>query len=205
MHVCVCVCVCIVVLLSEYLGGGLTGGATDSTPGTPGAPIDCVVSAWVDGSEGCTQKCGGSKTQTRTVITQDANGGKQCPILWRTVTCDNSGCAVDCVVGPWSPWSGCTPACGLGTQTRVRLVTTPAKNGGVVCPALSESQGCSGPPCPPPPPPPTCACMGVSSCNHDCTTSYTKCMYPNCFVGRPNMVCARQQKVWGTVGMTQRG
>jgi hypothetical protein len=44
------------MVFTEFLGGG----AADSSPGSPGSPIDCVVSAWVDGAEGCTQKCGGA-------------------------------------------------------------------------------------------------------------------------------------------------
>jgi hypothetical protein len=155
-------------VLNQFLGGGA---ANTSAPGSPGAPVDCVVSPWVDSVEGCTQKCGGSKTQTRTVVTQDANGGKQCPILWRTVSCDNSGCPVDCVVGPWSPWSGCSAPCGAGTQSRLRDVTTPPKNGGVVCPALSESQSCAGPTCPPK----ECPCQGMDSCNNDCHNARNSC------------------------------
>ncbi len=58
---------------------GLFDGGGQNNDG-PAAPVDCVVSAWKDGVEGCTQPCGGTKTQTRQVISEDANGGKTCPM-----------------------------------------------------------------------------------------------------------------------------
>ncbi len=48
-------------------------------------PVDCVVSAWTD-STSCSAQ-GGTKTQTRTVTTQAANGGTSCPALTQTVSC----------------------------------------------------------------------------------------------------------------------
>jgi hypothetical protein len=38
--------------------------------------------------------------------------------------------------------------CGGGTRMRTRTVTRPASNGGMECPALSESQACNTDPCP---------------------------------------------------------
>jgi hypothetical protein len=48
--------------------------------------------------------------------------------------------AVNCVVSEWSAWS----ECANGNQTRTRTIITPASNGGVACPVLSETQPCSG-------------------------------------------------------------
>jgi hypothetical protein len=62
----------------DLTGGGSGGGSVT-------APVDCVVSPWVDGAEGCTSKCGGTKTQTRQVITEEANGGKSCPVYVRVL------------------------------------------------------------------------------------------------------------------------
>jgi hypothetical protein len=47
-------------------------------------PVDCVVSAWTDSSTCSAQN---TKTQSRTVKTQAANGGASCPVLTRTVVC----------------------------------------------------------------------------------------------------------------------
>lgn len=64
---------------------------------------------------------------------------------------------VDCVVGEWSPyvageWGQCRNRTQSRTETRSRVVLTPASNGGQACPALTEtrevSQACSlSPPC----------------------------------------------------------
>lgn len=68
---------------------------------------------------------------------------------------------VDCVVSAWEAWQGgAWSACSSGTQTRTetrqRMIVTPASNGGQVCPALTEtrvaSQACAVTPPPPPPP-----------------------------------------------------
>ena len=52
--------------------------------------------------------------------------------------CDGNPVAIDCVVSEWSAWSECIG----GYQTRTRTVITPASNGGVSCPVLSETQAC---------------------------------------------------------------
>lgn len=52
--------------------------------------------------------------------------------------------ALDCVVGPWGPWSPCTALCGVGSTERSRLVTTPPRNGGAPCPDLKQRRGCLG-------------------------------------------------------------
>ena len=45
---------------------------------------------------------------------------------------------VDCVVSAWSDWS----ACVNGFETRTRTVITPAQNGGIPCPILTENRSC---------------------------------------------------------------
>ncbi|NWX87065.1 SBSPO protein, partial [Nothoprocta pentlandii] len=52
--------------------------------------------------------------------------------------------ALDCVVGPWGPWSGCSSACGVGSQARGRHVAVPPRHGGQPCPDLKQRRGCLG-------------------------------------------------------------
>ena len=46
---------------------------------------------------------------------------------------------IDCVTSAWSTWSTCTNS----IQTRTRTIITPASNGGIGCPVLTETQPCS--------------------------------------------------------------
>ena len=50
---------------------------------------------------------------------------------------------VDCEVSAWSKWGKCSALCGGGSQTRTRAVTVEPRDGGVACPALSDSQDCN--------------------------------------------------------------
>ncbi|XP_077164806.1 uncharacterized protein LOC143822960 isoform X3 [Paroedura picta] len=52
--------------------------------------------------------------------------------------------AVDCVVGPWGPWSECSALCGTGSKDRMRQVIVPPRNGGAPCPDLKQRRGCLG-------------------------------------------------------------
>lgn len=47
-----------------------------------------------------------------------------------------------CIVGEWSPWSGCSDQCRPAARVRRRLVQQEALNGGAPCPALEERAGC---------------------------------------------------------------
>jgi hypothetical protein len=162
--------IAVVVVFESGLIGSGAGGATGSG-GASDAPVDCVVGPWVDAPEGCTDTCGGTKTQTRTVITPEANGGKQCPVLWQNVPCGSSTCPQDCLVSAWSAWSACNRPCGGGSQSHTRTVTTPAQNGGHACPALSESQACNTAACPVH----NCQCNQVPSCAQACVNQANGC------------------------------
>eukprot|EP00128_Syssomonas_multiformis_P018789 Colp12_sorted_trinity150504_noHs@30910 len=59
-----------------------------------------------------------------------------------TISSETSNLPVDCVVSDWIV-SACSVQCGNGTQTRTRTVITPASNGGVDCPPLSEVSPCN--------------------------------------------------------------
>lgn len=58
---------------------------------------------------------------------------------------------VNCVVGVWGLWSKCSKTCGHGIETRTRMVTTEADQGGAACPILQEEQNCMIRTCPAPP------------------------------------------------------
>ena len=110
-------------------------------------PIDCVVSGYSDWGS-CSEDCGpGTKTATRTVTTAAQYGGKACPALSKSTSCEDKPCATDCEVSGWSGWSGCSTNCGPGTQTSTRTITTAPRNGGRACPALSQSQSCNNGDC----------------------------------------------------------
>ena len=110
-------------------------------------PIDCTVSDFTPWSK-CDKECGpGQEIRNRTITRKDKYGGKVCPPLSESRDCQIKSCATDCEVSGWSGWSGCSKACGPGTQTSTRTVTTAPQNGGKACPALSRSQSCNNGPC----------------------------------------------------------
>lgn len=47
-----------------------------------------------------------------------------------------------CIVGEWSPWSGCAGQCRPTARVRRRAVQQEPQNGGAPCPALEERAGC---------------------------------------------------------------
>lgn len=47
-----------------------------------------------------------------------------------------------CIVGEWSPWSGCAGSCKPMARVRRREVRQEPRNGGEPCPALEERAGC---------------------------------------------------------------
>ncbi|KAK0156832.1 hypothetical protein PV327_011586, partial [Microctonus hyperodae] len=49
---------------------------------------------------------------------------------------------VDCVVSDWGTWSSCDNECGVGIQSRIRVVTQSKQNGGKHCPQLEQSRIC---------------------------------------------------------------
>ena len=110
---------------------------------------NCEVSEWNNWSE-CSATCGGGmQTRFRLVKKQAENGGKVCPSLTESRTCNTQSCSVDCEVSDWSEWSTCSATCGGGIQTRSRTIKKQAVNGGKACPIdLSENRTCNSQECP---------------------------------------------------------
>ena len=125
--------------------GGRACGQTSETRecNTAHCPVDCNVNAyglWTP----CSATCGGgSHMRSRSITNVAAYGGKACPPLDETETCNTAACPVDCMMTAWENWSECSMSCGVGSQSRSRSVTTPATFGGVACGELTQDQGCS--------------------------------------------------------------
>jgi hypothetical protein len=112
-------------------------------------PIDCTVGEWTAYSA-CTNTCGGTgtKTHTRRIGKPAAHGGKACPALTESASCNRVSCPIDCKLSKYSAWEDCTKSCGVGNQRRHRSVITHAKHGGTNCAQLSHNQGCNFQNCP---------------------------------------------------------
>lgn len=75
--------------------------APATTPPPTPAPVDCVMTEWVDFSR-CSKACGGTgtKKQYRGVSIRASNGGIECPTdLIRTVSCNTQPCPTLIAVG----------------------------------------------------------------------------------------------------------
>jgi len=133
-------------------------------------PANCRVSQWALWSH-CSRTCSaGFQARTRVVKSEAKFGGKKCPKLTMTQACNNGPCPVHCDVSPFGEWSECTLSCGTGSQTRSRTVVSTAKNGGYVCPFLSESRLCRTRACPV-----DCVVAAYSkwsACSQSCGTGY---------------------------------
>jgi hypothetical protein len=111
-------------------------------------PVDCAVSEWGKWSE-CTVTCSsGTQTRSRTIKTENANGGRICPATEMSQICNAGPCPVHCQVSSWGLWSDCTKTCGSGKKTRSRTVFKHAQHGGYVCPSLSQNAWCNTQACP---------------------------------------------------------
>merc|ERR1719387_2271026 len=102
---------------------------------------DCEVGEWTPSE--CSVECGGGEMfLTRDVVTE-ARGGAACPPLLEKVACNTQACPIDCVMGEWSGYSGCSAACGGGVKSRSRIPMTEAENGGLPCEDGSEQVPCN--------------------------------------------------------------
>jgi len=126
-------------------GGSPCVGAMEEIASCP-IDIDCGVSPWTGWST-CDKQCGGGQeTRHRQITTYPRNKGVACPVdLIETSGCNqqNCGAELDCRVDDWHAWGPCSATCGSGQQSRSRIVTSLAKEGGRGCDfALQELQSC---------------------------------------------------------------
>jgi len=136
-------------LMSERCALTKIRGELKKLEGTKVFITDCEVSEWQ--TEACDKQCdGGSRKMTRSVLVHPM-GGMECPVLEATETCNSDPCAVDCVVEDWSGWSECSAECDGGVLERSRQMKVEARNGGLECPSLTETENCN-----------------MQACNKDC-------------------------------------
>ena len=107
-------------------------------------PEPCQLSPW-SAWNACPKTCGtGIQHHARYVVTKPKFGGKGCGELRERRYCNTAPCPVDCVVSPWSKWSGCSVRCGVGVQRIARQVRVAAAHNGTACPPeLRRSKPCN--------------------------------------------------------------
>ena len=85
-------------------------------------PVDCVVSSW-SAYGACSASCGGgTKTQTRTIVTPASNGGAACPALSQSQSCNLQTCQTS---APISTPGGTVNASITGGSLITTQATTP--------------------------------------------------------------------------------
>eukprot|EP00434_Breviolum_minutum_P040330 symbB.v1.2.035834.t1/scaffold4918.1/size32921/2 len=112
---------------------------------------DCQLSEWDEWSE-CSSRCGtGSKSRSRSIVSESMFGGNPCEgPLKELARCEVSECnIVNCRWGDWSGWSDCSCECGGGTKRRTRHVAEAPRNGGLACEPQDKEEAfpCSTQPC----------------------------------------------------------
>jgi len=93
-------------------------------------PVNCVLAAWGGWSK-CSSKCGGGMAnRVRDVKTPMQHAGKQCGSTTESKQCNVDACEKDCVLHPWTKWTGCSKDCDGGTKRRERIIKEPAEGSG---------------------------------------------------------------------------
>jgi len=137
-------------------------------------PVDCEVTSW--GSWGaCNLQCVdrstpnpvlGQRKRTRMIMQSASEGGKNCPALVGSVSCDPGPCPIHCEVSKWfavgtkdttyddgsqlpgaTAWSTCSNTCGKGIRQRNRFIVQHSEFGGYTCPTLKDTIECELKPC----------------------------------------------------------
>jgi len=99
---------------------------------------DCKFSEWSEWTA-CDPKTL-QRSRDRFVATDAAHGGRPCEgPLTLTEPCGVREEPVDCELGEWMAWSGCSQECGGGQQLRIRSIKTQALRGGKLCGVGADS------------------------------------------------------------------
>jgi hypothetical protein len=113
--------------------------------GVEGFITDCEVSDFKAGK--CSVSCGGGTlVKTRGILVHPMNG-MACPPLEMKESCNTHPCPIDCNIGDWEGWSGCSAECGGGLRERMRPVLRQMKYAGEPCEDTEETEGCEGQSC----------------------------------------------------------
>jgi hypothetical protein len=106
---------------------------------------DCEVSDFK--ASKCSVSCGGGfLTKARSILVHPFNG-MACPPLEMKESCNTHACPIDCELGDWEGWSGCSAECGGGLRERMRPVVREMKYAGEPCEDTEEVEGCSSQSC----------------------------------------------------------
>lgn len=71
---------------------------------------------------------------------QPKNGGEVCDAVTETQSCNTGSCDKDCVLKPWTAWSGCSAVCGTGYKQRFKRILAKAAGGGGKCASRTSSE-----------------------------------------------------------------
>jgi len=69
-------------------------------------------------------------SRVRDVKTPMQYGGKQCGETGQSKQCNVDACEKDCVLHPWTKWTGCSKHCDGGSKKRERMILEPAEGSG---------------------------------------------------------------------------
>merc|ERR1719424_882156 len=137
---------------------------------TPCGKKHCQLSPWTTWSS-CDKSCdGGQRARHRQIQSLPRWGGELCPLpleTWELEGCNKDGCHpnMDCNVGSWSSWAGCTVSCGYGQETRSRNVINIRRHHGQGCvDNTDEMRKCMPKPC-----------NGTKHCHYNQWTPWTQC------------------------------
>lgn len=75
---------------------------------------------------------------TKRILTEPAFGGQSCEAvnggpLTLPKPCNDKACPLDCLLGEWADWGGCSASCGEGSRSSQREVLVEPQGTGQPC------------------------------------------------------------------------